>query len=269
MNTSILYCIVLMPVLLNACTFSPPSLPHTPVEGNWRLTWSDEFHGPEINPANWIFDIGGNGWGNEEWQFYTDLPGNARIEEGMLVIEAKEERFGSRSYTSARLKTQGLQEFRYGLIEARIRIPRGQGIWPAFWALGANIEEVRWPYCGEIDIMENIGREPRTIHGSVHGPGYAGGNSSSGGYTFADAAVADTFHIFAIVWEPEQIRWYVDGIHYHTVIPSHSEWVFDQPFFLILNVAVGGRWPGYPDDSTAFPQQMFIDWVRVYHTSDR
>jgi beta-glucanase (GH16 family) len=192
----------------------------------------------------------------------------------MLVIRAARETLTGadgirREYTSARLKTSGRFAQTYGRFEARIRVPRGQGIWPAFWMLGADIETVGWPACGEIDVMENIGRESALVHGTIHGPGYSGGQAI--GRSFAlpgGASFADDFHVFGVDWEPRAIRWSVDGVLYQTRtpadLPSGARWVFDHPFFLLLNVAVGGAWPGNPDSSTAFPQEMQVDWVRVY-----
>jgi beta-glucanase (GH16 family) len=159
-------------------------------------------------------------------------------------------------------------EVAYGRIEARLRLPYGQGIWPAFWMLGTNLDEVSWPQSGEIDIMENIGREPNIVHGTVHGPGYSGGNSMGAGYELPSGSFADDFHIFAIEWTPEGIRWLVDSENYFTLtpdeIPAGTEWVYDHPFFIILNLAVGGNWPGYPDETTIFPQTLLVDFVRVY-----
>ncbi len=238
----------------------------------WLLVWSDEFDGDSINAENWTYDIGGTGWGNAELQYYTDRPENARLEDGELVIEARweEERIQGREYTSARLKTQGLQTWTYGRIEARMQIPTGQGIWPAFWMLGEDITTVSWPGCGEIDIMENIGSQPKIVHGTVHGPGYSGANGVGNSYPHPEgAAFADDFHVYAVEWEPEEIRWYVDDEHYGTVTVDDvpGEWVYDHPFFIILNVAVGGHWPGYPDETTVFPQQLRIDYVRVYEAN--
>jgi beta-glucanase (GH16 family) len=232
----------------------------------WELVWQDEFDGPEINRDDWTFDIGGNGWGNSEAQTYTERPENARIEDGHLVIEARKERFVNQDHTSARLKTQDLHSWQYGRVEALIQIPEGQGIWPAFWMLGDSISSVSWPTSGEIDIMENIGREPKMIHGTVHGPGYSGANGVGGSWYLGDAPYSADFHEFAIEWEPEVIRWYMDDNLYFTLTPDDvpGDWVYDQPFFILLNVAVGGEWPGYPDETTVFPQQMLIDYVRVY-----
>jgi beta-glucanase (GH16 family) len=233
-------------------------------------SWADEFDGPANmlpDPAKWTYDLGNNnGWGNQELETYTNLVQNVRLDgSGHLVIHV--DRNGS-SYTSARLKTQGMFSAEYGRIESRIRLPFGQGIWPAFWMLGTNITTVGWPQCGEIDVMENVGREPSVNHGSVHGPGYSGGNSVSGLYRLSGSSrFADDFHVFAIQWAPQSISFFVDGVSYKTVtpasLPSGASWVFDNPFFLILNVAVGGNFPGSPDTTTAFPQEMIVDYVRV------
>ncbi len=199
--------------------------------------------------------MGVGGWGNREWQWYTDRPENARLEDGFLIIEARQEAFVRGNYTSARLKTEGRHAWTYGRFEARIQIPRGQGIWSAFWLLGA--EGGRWPDNGEIDIMENIGRELYTVYGAVHGPGYSGGQAVDSPYTRASAPFADDFHTFAVEWEPDEIRWHVDDHLNLTVTPADvpGKWVFDRPFFIILNVAVGGDWPGYPDETTIFPRR--------------
>ena len=176
-------------------------------------------------------------------------------------------------YTSARIITAGALEVTYGRIEARIKIPRGQGLWPAFWMLGNDLAEVGWPEAGEIDILENIGREPDVVHGTIHGPGYSGGDAIGRPFRLPDGAdFADDFHVYAIDWSPAGITWSVDGIEYSTVgpadLPSGTRWVFDHPFFLILNVAVGGNWPGYPDATTTFPQEMVVDYVRIYQAPD-
>lgn len=254
---------ILVAVCAVGCAGPAQSLP------GWDLVWSDEFEqadGSVPDPAKWGYDIGGWGWGNAERQYYTDRAENARIEGGQLIIEAREESFGDSNYTSARLLTQDKWAWKYGRIEARIQVPRGQGIWPAFWMLGADFDSVGWPGCGEIDIMEHIGREPRAVHGTLHGPGYSGANGVGGSTTFP-VDVADEFHVFAIEWEENEIRWFVDDNHYFTATPASvrgSDWVFDHPFFVILNVAVGGHWPGYPDETTVFPQRMLVDYVRVY-----
>ncbi len=243
----------------------------------WTLTWSDEFNGPDgsaIDSSKWVKEVGGGGWGNDELEYYTSRPQNSFIEDGNLVIKAIEEKYTgsdkvSRNYTSARLKTQGKFSQMYGRFEARIKIPRGQGIWPAFWMLGDDIDKVQWPTCGEIDIMENIGKEPNIVHGTIHGPGYSGGAGIGLPLaTAVDQKFADGFHVYAVEWEPKQIRFYVDEFLYETRtpadLPKGTKWVYDHPFFIILNVAVGGGWPGNPDATSVFPQTMLVDYVRVY-----
>jgi beta-glucanase (GH16 family) len=243
----------------------------------WKLVWSDEFNGPNgsaIDVSKWTFDIGGEGWGNQELEYYTSRPENVFIEDGNLVIQARRENYTgadgvSRDYTSGRLKTAGKFSQTYGRFEARVKVPSGQGMWPAFWMLGNNIEKAGWPACGEIDIMENIGKEPATVHGSIHGPGFVGGDGIEAPYTLpANRRFADDFHIFAVEWEPKAIRLYVDNDLYVTRTRADLrpgwKWVFDHPFFLLLNLAVGGDWPGNPDPSTVFPQRMLVDYVRVY-----
>ena len=247
---------------------------------DWMLTWSDEFSaadGSAPDPTKWTHDLGGKGWGNQELETYTSRPQNVKIQNGNLVITAQREKFTgtdgiARDYTSARLKTQDLFAQAYGRFEARIKIPKGQGIWPAFWMLGNEITKDGWPKCGEIDIMENIGKEPSIVHGTFHGPGYSGGNGVSAAYALASGQkFADDFHTFTVEWEPNVVRFYVDGLLYKTRtpadLPTGTTWVFDHPFFIILNVAVGGGWPGNPDATTVFPQQMLVDYVRVYQRS--
>lgn len=242
----------------------------------WVMVWSDEFNqtdGSAPDPSKWSYDLGGGGWGNNELQTYTNHLKNAQIQNGMLVISAVNETFTGtdgipRNYTSARLLTKGKFAQAYGRMEARIKVPYGQGLWPAFWMLGDNIDTVSWPNCGEIDIMENIGKEPDTVHGTIHGPGYSGGNGIGAPYVLANGRFADDFHVFSVEWEPNTIRFYVDGNLYKTItsaqIPAGTKWVYDHPFFLILNVAVGGGWPGNPDGTTTFPQTMQVDYVRVW-----
>ena len=263
-------------ILLLSCgggaTLQPP-----PASG-WTLVWSDEFNGADgstPDSSKWTYDTGGKGWGNQELECYTNRPQNAQIKGGNLVITAQKESItcsdgASNNYTSARLKTQGLFSQAYGRFEARIKIPAGQGMWPAFWMLGNNITTAGWPTCGEIDIMENIGREPGTIHGSLHGPSTTSPTSdASAAFSLpAGQNFADDFHLYAVEWEPGTVRFYVDTNLYETVNqsqwPSSGTWEFNHPFFIILNVAVGGTWPGSPDTTTQFPQQMLVDYVRVY-----
>src|SRR5467141_684785 len=248
-----------------------------PLEG-YTLVWSDEFNGKDgslPDSSKWTYDIGGSGWGNHELEYYTNRAGNARIEDGKLIMTARREAYtgpdGKKfNYTSARLKTQGLFSQAYGRFEARIKTPAGQGMWPAFWTLGNDISSVGWPKCGEVDIMENIGKEPGTVHGSLHGPSTIGQTSDATAPFSLPAGqkFADDFHLYAAEWEPGTIRFYVDSTLYATFNssqwPAGGTWVFDHPFFIILNVAVGGSWPGSPDNSTVFPQQMLVDYLRVY-----
>jgi beta-glucanase (GH16 family) len=244
----------------------------------WTLTWSDEFpqaDGSAPDPAKWTYELGGNGWGNFELDTYTSRPENVQIREGKLVISARREKFTgadgiTRDFTSTRLKSQDRFTQAYGRFEARIKIPRGQGIWPAFWLLGADIKPNGWPKCGEIDIMENIGSEPGINHASLHGPSSVAHHSDlTGTYLMPTGqSLADDFHIYALEWEPGIARFYVDSDNYATFKqaqwPAGGQWVFDHPFFIILNIAVGGGWPGTPDASTEFPQRMLVDYVRVY-----
>ena len=262
-------------LLLCACAAAQTST--TPPRAGRTLVWSDEFNAPNDSPVDsskWVLESGGNGWGNEELEYYTARPQNAVQHDGNLVIKALEEKYtGSdgvtRNYTSARLKTQAKFSQKYGRFEARIKIPYGQGIWPAFWMLGDDIEKKGWPKCGEIDVMENIGKEPETVHGTIHGPGYSGGKGIGAPFELpAGQRFADDFHVFAVEWEPKAIRFYVDDRLYTTRtpadLPQGAKWVYKHPFFILLNVAVGGGWPGNPDASTAFPQTMLVDYVRVY-----
>ncbi len=246
-------------------TATPAPQPVATATPGWELVWSDEFDGPALNPDNWLAEKGAGGWGNNELQFYTDRPENLRIEDGVLVIEARQEDYRGSRYTSARIKTQYKQTFQFGRIEACMKLPTGKGIWPAFWMLGESLPSAGWPRAGEIDIMENIG-EPHTVYGTVHGPGYSGGNGVGKSYTVAGQPLHEDFHIYAIEWAPGQIRWFLDDILFNTVTENDvpGEWVFDQPFFILLNLAVGGNWPGSPDETTRFPQQLRVDYVRVY-----
>jgi len=261
--------------ILLSCGGSAQTPPPPPPPG-FVLTWSDEFGGTNgslPDSSKWVMETGGNGWGNNELETYTNRAVNAQQQDGNLVITAAKETYTgpdgiTRVYTSARIKTKGLFSQAYGRFEARIQIPQGQGLWPAFWMLGSNFDQVGWPACGEVDIMENIGKEPSIVHGSMHGPGYSGDNALTGSYTLPSGKFADAFHVFSIEWEPSVVRFYVDGQLYETRtpadLPAGKTWVFDHPFFIILNVAVGGKWPGSPDATTVFPQQMLVDYVRVY-----
>ena len=265
-------------ILLFASTFAIAQAASSPPSSSpWKLVWSDEFNGPDgsaPDSSKWVLETGGGGWGNNELEYYTARPQNASLHDGNLVIKVIQEKFTgpdgvTRDYTSARLKTQGKYAEAYGRFEARVKIPRGQGIWPAFWMLGEDIDKIGWPDCGEIDIMENIGKEPSTVHGTIHGPGYSGDKGIGDPFSVpASQRFADDFHIYAVEWEPEAIRFYVDDHLYSTRtpadLPKGTKWVYDHPFFLLLNVAVGGNWPGNPDATSTYPQNMLVDYVHVY-----
>jgi beta-glucanase (GH16 family) len=257
---------------LTGGTLPAPSPMPTPSVTYNNLVWSDEFNGTSIDSSAWTFETGTgmNGWGNGELQFYTSRPENARIETGSLVIEARKENYRGASYTSARLKTQGKKQFKYGKIEARIKLPKGQGMWPAFWMLGSSIGSgTRWPDCGEVDIMEMIGGgylRDDTMYGTIHYSQADGSHMNKGNSnTLSSGIFADDYHIVSIVWDPNYIYYFLDGVQYHAATisePEKSE--FQQPFFLLLNLAVGGIWPGNPDKYTTVPQKYYVDYVRVY-----
>jgi len=235
-----------------------------------ELIWSDEFSGSALDESNWTFEIGnGNwGWGNNELQFYREE--NTSIVDGHLVIEARNENFNGFNYTSSRIITRDKFEFQYGRVDIRAVVPEGQGIWPALWMLGENINTIGWPRCGEIDIMELVGHRPSTVHGTLHYPnpdGEAIPNGESinltGGQKFSDE-----FHVFSLIWEEDRVRILMDDIQYHSVtkssIGSQNGYPFNEPFFFIMNVATGGIWPGSPDATTVFPQHMIVDYIRVF-----
>ena len=246
-------------------------------QSNWQLTWQDEFDGPNGSPidtSKWTAEVGGNGWGNRELQYYTNRMDNAYLEDGSLVIKAIKEKYTgadkvTREYTSARLITKKTFTQQYGRFVARIKVGRGQGIWPAFWMLGTDIDKVGWPRAGEIDIMEYIGKEPSNIYATIHGPGYSGKGGLSTPYSLPGKAhFADDFHTYSVEWEPNILRFYCDDVLFKTVtpldLPAGTKWVFDRPYFILLNLAVGGNWPGSPDSTTVFPQVLLVDYVRVY-----
>jgi beta-glucanase (GH16 family) len=267
------------------------------VTTKFNLVLADEFDvNGAPNPAIWAFDIGRGpleeGWGNNELQYYTDSPNNAIVQNGYLIITAKNESFQGASYTSARLKTRNLFEQKYGRFEARIKMPQGKGMFPAFWLLGSNFCEaqafdaennvfcdssnpnyevgnVLWPQSGEIDIMEYIGSKPTEVFGTIHGPGFSAGESISKKYALPNGRFDTDFHVFGVEWTENSINWYVDNVLYNQITRAKveqegGEWVFDNSFYMLLNLAVGGNLPGSPDANTSFPQRMIVDYVRVY-----
>ncbi len=265
------------PATPRATPTTPAATRPAPVAAGRPLTWSDEFDGAAGAPVDrrrWRFDTGSHGWGNKQLEYYTDSTRNAAHDgKGNLVVTVRQENpggyvcpYGACRYTSARLVTNGTFAQRYGRFEVRMKIPFGQGIWPAFWMLGDDFDEVGWPASGEIDVMENVGKLPNTVWGTAHGPGYSGGEGITQDRKIG-TPLAGGFHTYAVEWSPNLLVWYLDGVEYHRVTPADlkgDRWVFDKPYHLLLNVAVGGAWPGAPDRTTVFPQTMTVDWVRVW-----
>ena len=230
------------------------------------LVWSDEFDGESIDLSHWTYDLGASGWGNQELQNYTSDSENSYVNDGNLFIVARENGI---HFTSARMKSIGLQEFQYGRIDVRAILPKGQGIWPAIWMLGANYPTVGWPACGEIDIMELIGSSPNTVHGTIHyGTDWTQHNYTGSGTSIPwTETFSDEFHVFSIDWDENGITWLLDDQPFYTIdnaVTGSQPYPFDNPFFFIMNIAVGGQWPGYPDATTEFPQFMAVDYVRVF-----
>nr|WP_274387473.1 family 16 glycosylhydrolase [Salsipaludibacter albus] len=256
-----------------------------PGPDGWELAWSDEFDGPAgapADPADWTYETGGWGWGNQELQYYTDSTDNAALDgDGNLVITAREVDdpaaaglpcwYGDCTHTSARLITEGKREFGHGRWEARVKVAEGTGIWPAFWSLGNDFRRVGWPQTGEIDVMEFVGRQPTSIFGTIHGPGYSGGESYGSGPVDLGEPVGNAYHTFAVEWQDGLITWELDGVQYHTATPADvdpDEWVFDHPFTLLMNVALGGNFGGPLGDDLDLPQETLFDWVRVWSAPD-
>jgi beta-glucanase (GH16 family) len=272
LNKSNILTVSIVIILLFSIVSCNPDTNQNVEKRNWELTWSDEFDGAAgvlPDATKWTYDIGNGGWGNQELQYYTNRPENVSLDgKGNLVITAKSESFGGSSFTSARIKTKGLFEQAYGRFEARLKTPYGPGIWPAFWMLGANNQTVAWPQCGEIDIMELKGHQPSILHSTIHGPGYSGGNAITDTYALQNDRFDNGYHIFAMEWDTEKIDFYVDGYLYNRITKStvnaKGEWVYDHTFFMILNIAVGGTFAGFPTSETPFPQKMTIDYVRAY-----
>lgn len=251
---------------------------YLPVDGNGystatdfpglTLKWNEEFTGATLDNSSWNYETGGGGWGNNELEMYTNSPKNSFITKGgYLVIEARKEKVGSNDYTSARLQTKGKKEFTYGRMDIRAKLPKGQGIWPAIWMLGSNISTTPWPACGEIDIMELLGHQPAKTYGTMHWGNVGAGSTHIGAeYTLDNGSFSDKFHVFTIIRSVDKIEWFVDDHKFFTGNKTdvNGNYPFDLPFFFILNVAVGGNWPGNPDANTTFPQRMIVDYIRVF-----
>ncbi|MGB3607953.1 MAG: glycoside hydrolase family 16 protein [Psychroserpens sp.] len=281
MSITRLLCVLAMPLLLG-CNLDETQ----EVAQSFDLIMADEFETEGVlDPALWSYEIGNGsdqgipGWGNNELQYYTDRTENVKVENGQLVITARQESLLGSNYTSGRIITRGKFEQQYGRFEARIRLPYGKGIWPAFWLLGNDCDENPWPQCGEIDIMEYLGDAPTVAFGSAHGPGYNAGNAISKEYELENDRFDTGYHVFGIEWGPNFINYYIDGDLYQSITPdtvaeeaiidgnpiNTGEWVFNRPFFIIINMAVGGNLPGAPNAETVFPQRMYVDYVRVYN----
>jgi beta-glucanase (GH16 family) len=248
----------------NSGATSPTSYP------GMNLVWEDEFEGAVLNSGNWSHETGTgqNGWGNNELQYYRQE--NLSLQDGFLVITAKKEQFGGREYTSSRIITKDKKQFRYGRIDIRAALPKGQGMWPALWMLGSNFSSVGWPACGEIDIMEMIGGNGRekTVHGTVHWQHDGSAAQYGGEYSISSGTLSDKFHVFSVIWDAQAIRWLIDDKEYHVIDTSPAQLdEFRRSFFFIFNVAVGGNWPGSPDADTNFPQHMIVDYVRVFQSN--
>lgn len=243
--------------------------PNNEYKPGWNLIWSDEFDGTELDLEKWwvrtTIDVT-----NNELQFYTDDPKNYRLENGHLVITARKEKKNGFDYTSARLTTQGKRSWKYGRFEIRAKLPKGQGMWPAVWMMPKDEVYGRWPLSGEIDIVETTGRELNRNYGTIHyGPEWPNNQMTGAYYELDQGDFSDDFHVFVLEWKPFSLRWLVDGVEYSFKVPTdlgpvYYPWIFNEPFYFIVNLAVGGHWPGPPDHTTVFPQSMLVDYIRVY-----
>ncbi len=234
----------------------------------YTLAWNDEFSNNTVNTANWTFESGNNGgWGNNELENYTDRTQNAFVSQGNLIIEARNENYGGNEYTSARMVTKNKQSFTYGRIDIRAKLPTGKGLWPALWLLGNNIDAVGWPACGEIDMMELLGQESNKVYGTIHwGSSVATHESKGTNYILSSGSFDQQFHVYSMLWQQDSIKMYIDDNQFFSAVRSDvvGPYPFNSGFFFIFNVAVGGNWPGPPDDSTVFPQRMIVDYIRVF-----
>jgi beta-glucanase (GH16 family) len=263
--------ITLMMVMMNTSTgckkaseeiAAPSHTDSIPELPGWKLVWNDEFNGTAVDPAKWEYEVNGDGGGNNELQYYTARTENSFVQDGKLTIRAQKESYLGKQYTSARMRTRNKGDWKYGHFEVRAKVPYGRGMWPAIWMLPTDWEYGGWPMSGEIDIMECLGQDPWTIYGTIHfGQSVAAHQQMGGKYTRSGESFAADFHVYAIEWDSTSIQWFVDGTKYFTAVKSTP---FDKRFHILLNVAVGGNWPGSPDEFTTFPQTMIVDYMRVY-----
>jgi beta-glucanase (GH16 family) len=248
-------------------TAEPVPVPTPPVDSStvipgWTMVWNDEFDGKDIDPSKWEFEVNGSGGGNNELQYYTAPPMNAYVDSGSLVILAVKEEYLGKQYTSARMRTKNKGDWTYGMIVVRAKLPYGKGLWPAIWMLPTDQVYGGWPKSGEIDIMELLGHEPNKVYGTIHYTSSSGVHQSTGtSYVLPRGSFATEYHTFSLIWDATGFDWYVDDVKYYSA--DHTQ-PFDKRFHLLLNVAVGGNWPGSPDNTTVFPQRMCVDYVRVY-----
>lgn len=261
--------------LLTGCQNDEEDTRQEESKDNWVLVWHDEFNNPTADyrpdSTKWVFETGATGNGNNEMQNYTNRVENASYTYykgyGCLRITALKDNYQGITYSSARIKSEGKFEQTYGRFEARMQLPYGPGVWPAFWLLGADYKSVGWPKCGEIDIMENKGWQPNVVSSALHFPGHSGGNPLTQTFGYQYTRFDTDFHIFAVEWDKTKIDFFVDNVRYKRITPADAdggEWVFNHPFYIILNLAIGGDFVGYPTDKTEFPQNLYIDYVRVY-----
>lgn len=259
-------------LLSNSCT-SPRSTNIAPAGyDGYVLKWSNEFDGSALREDEWTYANGDGcpdlcGWGNNELQYYTNSRENLFFKDGKLVIRAKKESYSGKDYTSARIKTQGKKTFRFGRVDIRAVMPVGKGIWPAFWLMPEKNVYGTWPTSGELDMMEYLGHEPAKVHGTVHfGPG-PGSTQITRNTSLSSGTLNDKFHVYSIIWEEDKIQWLLDDVVYSTVTKADlgsNTYPFNEDFYLIVNLAVGGNWPGNPDSTTKFPQELIVDYIRVF-----
>lgn len=274
MKSGVMIPILLLVLSLGGCSKGGGTVDAVPAPADtvgtlpgWTLVWHDEFEGSAVDTSKWSYEVNGDGGGNNELQYYTARPQNSSVTNGVLVIQALKENYQGKAYTSARMRTLNRGDWKYGRFEAKAMLPSGRGLWPAFWMLPTDWVYGGWPTSGEMDIMELLGDNPRKVYGTIHfGTSVQTHQQSGGSYVISAPARFDTeFHVFAMEWDSAGMRWYVDGLRYFST--AHGA-PFDQRFHILLNVAVGGTWPGNPDSTTVFPQTMQVDYVRVYRKSN-